>query len=97
MRAPKAIKEENMIEGCGVIILKRRIRGVSFCQVVRRRHKGQEIKDITDGNQKWKGGKPNLVRSPRRINITGRLEDPGRRGDIKVVIAPRRNSPDPRV
>lgn len=39
--------------------------GISFCQVAKIKHIGQEIIDMTVGNQKWHGGRPNLVISPK--------------------------------
>lgn len=41
-----------------------RIIGITFCQVARIMHIGQEIEDITAGNQKWQGGRPSLINNP---------------------------------
>lgn len=38
--------------------------GIIFCQVARIKHIGQLIEAITAGNQKWQGGKPNLISRP---------------------------------
>jgi len=49
-----------------------RKRGTIFCHVERIRHIGQEIEDMTAGNQKWQGGIPSLMRSP---SATSRIEN----------------------
>lgn len=46
-----------------------KITGIIFCQVAKVKHIGHEIEDITEGNQKWQGGKPNLINKP----ITSRV------------------------
>lgn len=47
---------------------KRRMkRGTIFCQVDRTKHIGHEMLDITEGNQKWHGGRPNFTRRPAII------------------------------
>lgn len=69
--------------------------GTSFCHVVRIRHIGHEIIDITEGNQKWHGGIPNLVIKPINSNKFIRLVVIGIWGFIKKVIDPKRINPEP--
>jgi hypothetical protein len=52
----------------GSVVKNRMSIGVSFCQVVRIIHIGHEIKVITEGNQKWQGGRPSLVINPNNRN-----------------------------
>lgn len=71
--------------------------GTSFCQVVKIRHIGQEIIDITEGNQKWHGGRPSLVINPKKSNKFKKLEVIKIWGLIKKDKEPIRINPDPKA
>lgn len=71
--------------------------GTSFCQVVRIIHMGQEIIDITVGNQKWHGGSPSLVRRPRNNIRFIKFVLHKRCWFVNKDIEPRRINPDPRA
>lgn len=71
--------------------------GTSFCQVVRIIHMGQEIKDITEGNQKWQGGSPSLVINPKNKRRFIKLGVNRVRGEVKSDKEPKRIKPEPRV
>ena len=53
----KGLREE-------VILYISKITGITFCQVAKIKHIGHEIEAITAGNQKWQGGRPNLINRP---------------------------------
>jgi len=53
-------------------VLKKNNRGNNFCQVERRKHRGQDRPAITLGNQKWAGAAPILIIKPKKI-IMGKI------------------------
>lgn len=60
-------------------------------------HIGQEIMDITEGNQKWHGGIPNLVTKPKISSIYIKSELHIKWLLIKKVIDPNKISLEPKA
>lgn len=76
-------------------VVAKTLTGMSFCQVERTRHMGQERALMTEGNQKWQGGRPSFRRRP----ISSMRPEIGQGvvlslGEI-VVAAARRIIPEP--
>lgn len=70
---------------------------MSFCHVERSIHIGQEIIDITEGNQKQQGGIPSLIRSPIIKSEEKIVWLNGMQGDDIILNPLKRIMPEPRA